>query len=292
MDRSILEKENTEYLADLWKSMSDLQPATAGQKGRGKSKFWDSRAKNYSRNVSNDRRDKSVAAVFNLMDIAGFDPKGKAVLDIGSGPGTFALPLARMGAKVTALDISSRMLQELEKKADLEGIDTIDTIHTSWNDADLDKMGSRKKFDMAFASMTPAICDIKAITKMMEASRAFCYYSGFLKRTWDPSYYDLYRELFKEEYRDFATGFHIPFMYLYSMGYSPVLKLNKDVWASDDTVDDMAQTLYDFFGQSKDTTPDMKETMKKYLSLKSTNGHYHAETNVFTGMMVWDIRSR
>ncbi len=46
--------------------------------------------------------------------------KGKKVLDIGSGTGRAALTLARLGAVVTAVDISKAMLSHLEKKAQKE----------------------------------------------------------------------------------------------------------------------------------------------------------------------------
>lgn len=50
-----------------------------------------------------------------LLPLLG-DIKGKKLLDVGAGTGRLSLPLARLGAVVTALDISERMLMELYKK--------------------------------------------------------------------------------------------------------------------------------------------------------------------------------
>jgi ubiquinone/menaquinone biosynthesis C-methylase UbiE len=44
------------------------------------------------------------------------DIKGKNILDVGAGTGRAAAPLAKMGAEVTALDVSEQMLKELKKK--------------------------------------------------------------------------------------------------------------------------------------------------------------------------------
>jgi ubiquinone/menaquinone biosynthesis C-methylase UbiE len=44
------------------------------------------------------------------------DVKGKTILDVGAGTGRAAAPLAKMGAEVTALDVSEQMLKELKKK--------------------------------------------------------------------------------------------------------------------------------------------------------------------------------
>jgi 2-polyprenyl-3-methyl-5-hydroxy-6-metoxy-1,4-benzoquinol methylase len=44
-------------------------------------------------------------------------PDGAAVLDLGAGFGMHAIPLARTGARVTAIDTSSELLRELERLA-------------------------------------------------------------------------------------------------------------------------------------------------------------------------------
>ena len=42
--------------------------------------------------------------------------KGKTILDVGAGTGRTSVVLAKMGAEVTALDVSEQMLKELTKK--------------------------------------------------------------------------------------------------------------------------------------------------------------------------------
>lgn len=55
-------------------------------------------------------------------------PPGARILDVGSGPGTHALPLARRGYRVVAVDTSAAMLAELERRARAEGL-AIDLLH-------------------------------------------------------------------------------------------------------------------------------------------------------------------
>ena len=44
------------------------------------------------------------------------DVRGKTILDVGAGTGRASVILAKMGAAVTALDVSEQMLKELKKK--------------------------------------------------------------------------------------------------------------------------------------------------------------------------------
>ena len=56
---------------------------------------------------------------------------GMRVLDVGTGPGRLAIPLARYvghSGEVVAVDISPRMIQRLERRADKAGITNIRTV--------------------------------------------------------------------------------------------------------------------------------------------------------------------
>ncbi len=50
---------------------------------------------------------------------------GNHVVDLGCGTGQLSIPLARSGARVTAVDISEAMVDGLSKKAALDGLDNI-----------------------------------------------------------------------------------------------------------------------------------------------------------------------
>jgi SAM-dependent methyltransferase len=51
---------------------------------------------------------------------------GERVLDVATGPGTLALPAAREGARVSAIDFSPRMIDELRARARRAGLAEID----------------------------------------------------------------------------------------------------------------------------------------------------------------------
>jgi SAM-dependent methyltransferase len=279
-----MQNDDTACLAEHWRSLSNNKRRSGPQSAL----FWDKRAEGFSRNINGKRREKRTSEVFGMIKSTGLEFDGAEVLDIGCGPGTLAIPLAKMGAEVTALDISKEMLKRLEGRAEEEGLTSIRTMLSSWSDTDIDAHGFRDRFDLVISSMTPGINGPESFDRMIQASKNVCYYSNFVSRKWDRSYYELYHMLFGEKYGQGGYGFHIPFMYLYSMGIRPTIKLSKNTWNSDETVESMVETVSGFFSGSKDIDDEMKARMRKYFEERSENGMYHSATESITGIMVWE----
>jgi len=82
-----MDSESIECLAEYWRSLSLKKRG-----GPHSALFWDKRAEGYSRCISADKREKRMAEVLGLIEGTGLNLDGAEVLDIGSGPGTFAIP--------------------------------------------------------------------------------------------------------------------------------------------------------------------------------------------------------
>ena len=67
-----------------------------------------------------------------FLERAGIRP-GETVIDMGCGPGSLAIPIARGGNRVTACDLSGKMLERLVETARETGVDgMIDARKMSW----------------------------------------------------------------------------------------------------------------------------------------------------------------
>lgn len=82
--------------------------------------------------------------------LGGYIKPGQTVLDVGCGPGTFSIAMAKMvgaSGKVIAVDIQEEMLQILRKKAAKLGLESRIITHKS----DPDRIGVAEKVDFALA---------------------------------------------------------------------------------------------------------------------------------------------
>jgi ubiquinone/menaquinone biosynthesis C-methylase UbiE len=281
----ITRSENSRYWTEYWQ-----QAVSHGKKGGPmQAGFWDNRAGQFAKKPAGREEDR-LAGVLGLIEQTGLDIDGATVLDIGAGTGALAIPLAKRGAKVTAVDFSAEMLKHLVKRADEEKAEIERTVLVSWDEVGLDAMGFRKNFDLVIASMTPAVQTPEAFSLMLEAAKGVCYYSGWIDRQWDPAYHELYRMLFNEEFRQMSHGFPYPFMYLYMNGYRPIVRIRQDVWNGDETVEEMVETVAGFFSATKEIDESMKARMREYFQARATGGKYSSQTTATTGTMVWDMR--
>ena len=68
--------------------------------------------------------------------------KGMKLLDVGSGPGRLTLPAAKLVGKsgeVVALDLQSKMLDKLKKRAEKMDLDNVRLIHAAAGSGKIDK---------------------------------------------------------------------------------------------------------------------------------------------------------
>lgn len=281
-------KDDINNLLECWKKATDN--VLIQDEGR-MAEFWNKRSVNYANNIEKDNRKKRTDEILEFLKESGFNPEGSRVLDIGCGPGTLSLPLSKLGAEVTALDISSGMLNRLKDAVKEESL-PIDIIECSWWTADIDLLGFRNEYDLVIASMTPAIRDIEDFDTMMACSKNLCYYSNFLRRDEDRAYREIRSSILGEKSENTMNGIIYPFMYLYLSGYSPSLRISHSKWKEELTWKEAADQAIEFIGRGRDFDNETKKRIMDYYKNASPDGIYRSESDVYTGMMVWKVNGR
>jgi len=282
------QKDNMDNLIECWKKATGN--GMIQDEGR-MAEFWNKRSGNYANNIEKDNRKKRTDEILELLEESGFTPEGSRVLDIGCGPGTLTLPLSKLGAEVTALDISSGMLDRLKDAVKKESL-PVDIIECSWWTADIDELGFRNEFDLVIASMTPGVKDIESFDKMMMCSKNLCYYSNFLRREEDRAYRDIRSSILGENSANNMNGIVFPFMYLYISGYRPLIRVNYSKWDEKTDWREAADQAIEFIGRGRDFDDETKEKIRDYYKNASVDGIYHSESDVYTGMMTWEVNGR
>jgi SAM-dependent methyltransferase len=134
--------------------------------------FWDRRAATFPRYGA--LPGSYEEALLAQAEALGLDFGGKTVLDVGAGSGQFTLKLAQKAARVTALDLSERMLEISRSDAQALGLRNIDYVLGPF--PALPKSGP---FDFVFCSMCPAVRDDLSRQRLLDLAGQAAVHAGF-----------------------------------------------------------------------------------------------------------------
>ena len=123
------------------------------------------------------------------------------VLDIGAGPGTFAIPLSKSVSQVTAVEPSPGMMTVLEENISTEKTSNIARLQKRWEQVDVDSE-LNAPFDAVIAAFSLDMPDIrKAVEKMIRVCKgciSLYWFAGV--PTWTSNYAALWPMLHGKPY--------------------------------------------------------------------------------------------
>jgi len=184
---------------------------------------WDRRADKFSKRINRfvDGRDKldKNDYVSKLLALIKVRPSW-SILDIGCGPGTIAIPIAKKVKAVTALDVSSEMLKHLKINAINSGLNNIHAINSSWQDAFKNNLIA--EHDVVIASRSLMSGDMKqAISNFNSIARQAVYLTlPIVHLPFD-------REVFTAIGRKGVK--HAPYVYFYNLLYQMGVLANIEI---------------------------------------------------------------
>jgi ubiquinone/menaquinone biosynthesis C-methylase UbiE len=126
---------------------------------------WDEKSKNY---LELARESDYIDTLMEKIDLT----DAETLLDIGCGPGTLSLPLAKRLERVFALDYSAGMLKRLEEECRTEGVQNIVPFHCSWEE----EWSDIPEADIVLASRSVEVHDIEnALKKIVSKAKKKVY---------------------------------------------------------------------------------------------------------------------
>ena len=223
------------------------------------SQFWGNKKKIHTVYTKGDgKHDEKTNARLASMGI----PDGSRVLDIGAGPGTYAIPLAKNGCNVTVVEPSPVMRELLETRMKTENIKTITVIPKRWEDVDRDELGAT--YDAVIASFSLTMMDMGgALGKMHAVSRGTVHLFWFLTEPiWAQVNGDLWPLLHGGSFPGEPTADWL-WQILYEMGI--YANIQPEPYVSRSSYANMDEAVEEFRQRLNCTTPAHEEILRNYL---------------------------
>lgn len=250
--------------------------------------FWDSRAKEFNEKVP--EKPCGNSEVVNLLKEKGYLTEKMEVLDIGSGPGKHTLALACEVKRVVAMDISQKMLKELENNVQSMGYRNVESLKANWQEVDLSERGWEKNFDLVFASMSPGIDNYEDLDKMIRASRKYCYLSGFVRKedlVGDEIEEQLQKKYPKKKHR--GDKVYYVFNILYKLGYFPEVTYQHRSWEKEWTLEDAKEHYRKKFSMGYALDRQDLKGLEEILEKHQRNGRVREKSKVTKGILTWKV---
>ncbi len=231
------------------------------------------------------RSEKNPARISQVIELLQPDP-GSKVLDIGAGPGTLAIPIARRASQVTAVEPAAGMAEVMRSYADRNGISNLKIIQKRWEDIDpaTDLDGP---FDIVFASHSLGMSDIReSIEKMtsVASKRVFLFWFGGIT-SWEKPMVDLWPKMHGREYVPGPKA-DVLFNVLWSAGIIP----NVASGLLDHTLlyPDVNSAFSDLREQFGISTTEQETILRTYLedTMIRENGNFLLKGST-TGVRLW-----
>ncbi len=254
---------------------------------------WSRRAAAFARqSESAASRRRRQAQLDWLAERGALQPRFR-VLDIGAGPGTFALLLAGRVREVVALEPASGMADILEQRTKSRRLSNLRVVRRTWQEIEPEEEGWASAFDLVFASMTPGVSGPRALENMLQASRRFCYlssWSGSRWGRWGRAREELWPRLFGGQAGGYPNDILYPFGLLYALGFRPELRFH---WLDIELAMPSGQAeeeLSGFFQRYAPASPRLRRQIASYVGEYSRGGRFRQKSRQCQGSMLWAMR--
>jgi len=270
-----------QYFTHLWSEGKTAKPS-------GKS-FWNNRADEFNKSVSQGSPDARIRKIVEYLSYNSLLSKNSSVLDIGCGPGRFAVEFAKLSTDVTGLDISDKMLDYAVKNAEAANLSNTSFKNLNWDEVNLKDYGWRKKFELVTAINSPGIHDLATLEKMIAASKGYCFLSNFVDRS--DSVQDILRSqvLKLEEVKFYTNTVYSIFNILWLSGYYPSISFVDTNREHVRTVAEAYVYYGTLFETENNSDAEKNQLIRGYLEEISINGLVMEKVRTKTAWIHWKV---
>ncbi|MFZ3102183.1 MAG: class I SAM-dependent methyltransferase [Desulfitobacteriaceae bacterium] len=270
-----------DYFTRLWSEKTATRTS-------GKS-FWNNRAAEFNKLVCQGSSDERIKKIVGFLSHNSLLTKNSTVLDIGCGPGRFAVEFAKKSTDVTGLDISDNMLDYAVKNAEAASLTNVSFKNLNWDEVNLEDYGWRKRFDLVTAINSPGIHDQSTLEKMIAASKGYCFLSNFVDRV--DSVQDIIRtEILKlKEGKFYSNTVYSILNILWLTGYYPSIAYVDTDLDHVRTVEEACVYYGTLFAAENNSGDEKNRLIRSYLEGISINGFVTEKVRTKTAWIYWQV---
>ncbi len=261
---------------EIWNEA--IEGSRWGQRA-GMPEFWDERVDWFEELVQqSDRAGMIMSRIETKEDYT--------VLDIGAGPGTTAIPFAKIVKSVTVVEPSNGMLARLKEKASKHNLANIAYIPKKWEDVEMGTDIEAGEHDVVIASHSLVIKDIKdALVKINDAVKRNVYIFIVAGRRTEKEGSSLW-SLFNRE----KPALRPDYIYLYNILYQLGIYANVEIIDANHNMQfpDLNAAVQ-HYKKWMNVSGDDEEKLRLYLSenLVKENGAFWLRHTLRTAMISW-----
>lgn len=275
---------NDPFKPDFWLTYARKRKKSFVNKKVTTAKKWDGLAGHYRKYEQDDDFKKDQQWIMAQLSLRHLLQPEYSVIDVACGPGTHCFQFARQCKRVTALDVSPKMIAQLETKKREQQAKNIEVVCS-----DFQEYKTEEKFDLVFVSMSPILNELKTVDRLLELSSrylALVYWAGVRD---NPLYNHCYEMIFHEPYIWDPLDIVAIFNYLYSLGFSPEISFQHALWKRHDTLENTWQHTLWHLEFYRPLSVDEKEMVRNYLLEQADEkGMISYETKVRKGFIILD----
>lgn len=247
--------------------------------------YWDERADDYCDGATSNNYEYGRMVLGVLNRYAVIDSNSK-VLEIGPGPGTFAIPFGKKVKKVTVVEPSQGMIKYLKQNARKEGVSNIEIINEKWQDVYIPEL--EKKFDLVICShVLWFFKDVwKQLERMEKASKGYCCVVQGTGR--NKGLDDLWNMVVGDLKRPNWSNYNLIFNILYNRKRLPNVRIVD--YTTVRTPEKWIRSRELCFDRFIELTSDKKRKIREYILTKSENGKFRNDAQA--AVIWWNIREK
>jgi SAM-dependent methyltransferase len=279
----------------LWRQAAKTSPVVRRDRWSTAEELadWDRRAEGYARQSESAENRAWRAEVLRWLAGCGALDPGFRVLDIGAGPGSFALAMAPRVRRVIALEPAAGMAAILRRRMQARGLRNLRVVRRGWSEVELERERWAGAFELVFASMSPGVDGPEALERMNRASRRFCYLSGWsgsLWGQWGQARRELWPLLFGEPQGNYPHDVLYAFGLLYAGGFRPELRFRWRESSRDTSREQAERELGALFERYTPLTPAVRRRIARYVRDHTHGGRFRQTAPQCQGFLLWEVR--